>query len=351
MWIEKTKSEIGACVVVLGIETSCDETAAAVIDDGTDIRSNIVYSQLAHGRYGGVVPELASRAHIRKVLPVVQAALSEADLELDELDGVAVTRGPGLIGSLVIGLSVAKGICVSRGLPLIGIQHIEGHIFAIVLEHPEISPPFLCLVASGGHTELIYVPEWCVYELLGRTRDDAAGEAFDKVAKVLGVMRPEGPAMGGPILAHLAERGDRTYVAFPRGLSRPGNLEFSFSGLKTAVLRHLRGLDRSEIERRLPDIAASFQEAVVDVLVSKTMAAARLKRVDRVVLAGGVAANAALRGRLTCVAKAEGMAAFCPSPKLCTDNAAMIAAAGAFRLARGERSGLELDADPRLRLG
>lgn len=297
------------------------------------------------------MPELASRAHIRKILPVIRAALSEAGLELDDLDGVAVTRGPGLIGSLVIGLSVAKGICVSRELPLIGIQHIEGHIFAIVLEHPEISPPFLCLVASGGHTELIYVPEWCTYELLGRTRDDAAGEAFDKVAKALGVMRPEGPAMGGPILACLADRGDRTYVEFPRGLLRAGTLEFSFSGLKTAVLRYLRGLDRAEIEPRLPDIAASFQAAVVDVLVGKTIAAARLKRVDTVVLAGGVAANAELRRRLSSAAETEGMSAFFPSPALCTDNAAMIAAAGAFRLARGERSELDLDADPKLRLG
>jgi len=337
-------------LVVLGIETSCDETAGAVVEDGTIVRSNVVYSQLAHGRYGGVVPELASRAHIRKILPVIRGALSEAGRELDDLDGVAVTRGPGLIGSLVIGLSVAKGICAGCGLPLIGVQHIEGHIFAILLEHPELRPPFLCLVASGGHTELIYVSEWCRYELLGRTRDDAAGEAFDKVAKVLGVIRPDGPAMGGPILARLAERGDPKYVEFPRGLLRGGNLEFSFSGLKTAVLRHIQGLDAEEMEAHLPDIAASFQEAVVDVLVRKTMAAARRKCVDRVVLAGGVAANAELRHRLRSTAEMEGISVSFPSPRLCTDNAAMIAAAGAFRLARGEQSGLDLDADPRLRV-
>ena len=336
-------------MIVLGIETSCDETAAAVVD-GTTIRANEIYSQLAHGRYGGVVPELASRAHIRKVLPVIKAALSEAGVELHDLDGVAVTRGPGLIGSLVIGLAVAKGICAGCGLPLIGIQHIEGHIFAILLEHPELLPPFLCLVASGGHTELIYVSEWCEYELLGRTRDDAAGEAFDKVAKVLGVIRPDGPAMGGPILAQLAEEGDPTYAEFPRGLSRGGNLEFSFSGLKTAVLRHIRGLNAEEIEAHLPDIAASFQDAVVDVLVRKTMLAAQKQHVDRVVLAGGVAANTELRNRLRSAAEAARISVFVPSRRLCTDNAAMIAAAGAFRLARGERSGLDLDADPRLRV-
>ena len=337
-------------MIVLGIETSCDETSAAVVEDGNRVRSNVIFSQWEHSRYGGIVPELASRAHLRKIIPVLDGALEEGRTSLSDLGGIAVTQGPGLVGSLLVGISVAKAMAMAEGLPLVGVHHLEGHIFANVLEHPEVSPPFLVLLASGGHTELIHVRQFGQYQIVGRTRDDAAGEAFDKVAKILGLFREVGPAMGGPIIDRLARDGDPAYVRFPRGLMDGRSLDFSFSGLKTAVINYLRKSPESEIQARLPDITASFQAAVVDVLVQKSVMAATQRDLKQIVLVGGVAANAALRAALVRCADEHGLSVCFPSPVLCTDNAAMIAAAGIFRLSHGERSDWSLSADPRLAL-
>ena len=334
---------------MLGIETSCDETAAAVVDNGR-ILSNVIFSQTEHSLYGGVVPELASRNHVRKIVPVIHRALEEADVTLDGLGGVAVTQGPGLVGCLLVGISAAKGIVLGTGLPLIGVHHIEGHLLAGLLEHSDLRPPFLALVVSGGHTELIRVLQPGAYEVWGQTRDDAAGEAFDKVAKMLGLLVEEETTMGGPRLSATAEAGDATAFDFPRGLMNAEGFEFSFSGLKTSVLYHLKGRSGVEREAELADVAASFQAAVVDVLVHKTMQAATAAEAKQVLLTGGVAANRRLRAEMVRTGAAAGVRVFYPSPVLCTDNAAMIASAGAFRLARGERSGLDLNADPRLKL-
>jgi N6-L-threonylcarbamoyladenine synthase len=334
---------------VLGIETSCDETAAAVVARGR-ILSNVVFSQTEHGRFGGVVPELASRNHIRKVIPTILSAFEGADLSLEGLSGIAVTQGPGLAGCLLVGISVAKGMALASRRPLVGIHHIEGHLIAGALEHPDLKPPFLALVASGGHTELIHVIAWGDYRVVGKTRDDAAGEAFDKVAKLLGLLEEGKVTMGGPPIAALAASGDPAAFDFPRGLRDGDGFDFSFSGLKTAVLYHLRSRSEAQNDRERADVAASFQAAVVDVLVQKTLRGARRLGVAHVVLTGGVAANVLLREELTRSAAEQDVRVTTPSPHLCTDNAAMIAAAGAFRLACGERSGLELDANPRLAL-
>ncbi len=334
---------------MLGIETSCDETAAAVVVNGR-ILSNIIFSQTDHSLYGGVVPELASRNHVRKLLPVVQEALGEAGLSLRELGGIAVTQGPGLVGCLLVGVSMAKGLAMGAGIPLQGVHHIEGHLFAGTFEHPGLRPPFLALVASGGHTDLIYVRAWGEYEVRGRTRDDAAGEAFDKVAKMLGILAEGETTMGGPRLSALAETGDPSTYRFPRALMDAEGFEFSFSGLKTSVLYQLRGRSAVEQEAMRPDIAASFQAAVVDVLVHKTLQAALAAGVDQVLLTGGVAANRMLRAHLEQAGKEAGVEVVYPAPRLCTDNAAMIAGVGGFRLGRGEESGMDLNANPRLRL-
>ncbi len=334
---------------ILGIETSCDETAAAVVVDRR-ICSNAIFSQTEHSLYGGVVPELASRNHIRALLPVVDRALSEANVELRDLGGIAVTQGPGLIGCLLVGVSVGKGLALGAGLPLVGIHHIEGHLFAGAMAHPDLLPPFMALVVSGGHTELIGVSAWGHYERWGRTRDDAAGEAFDKVAKILGVLREGEVTMGGPPISALAEKGDPEAFDFPRGLMNDPGFDFSFSGLKTSVLYRIRDLAEQALAGMRADIAASFQAAVIDVLVDKTLRAARAAGVERVLLSGGVAANRALRARLDAGAGKLGMGAFYPPAFLCTDNAAMIAGAGAFRLARGEVAGGNLTAAPRLPL-
>ena len=334
---------------ILGIETSCDETAAAVVADG-HIYSNTIFSQTEHSLYGGVVPELASRNHIRTLLPVVDRALSEADLGLDDLGGIAVTQGPGLVGCLLVGISVGKGLALGSGLPLVGVHHIEGHLFAGSMAHPDLVPPFMALVASGGHTELIYVCAWGNYERWGRTRDDAAGEAFDKVAKILGLLREGEVTMGGPRISMLAEEGNPEAFDFPRALINNPGFDFSFSGLKTSVLYRIRDLAVENIEAIGANIAASFQAAVVDVLVDKTLRAAREAGAERVLLSGGVAANRALRAQLDDRASKLGMGVFYPPTALCTDNAAMIAGAGAFRLARGETTGGNLNAAPRLPL-
>ena len=331
---------------ILGIETSCDETAVAVVEDGQKVLSNVLASSVdLHRRFGGVVPELASRAHVEALTPLLDEALDGAGMRFGDVDGVAVTVGPGLVGALLVGLAAAKGVALATGAPFIGVNHLEGHVYANFLEHGEPQHPYVCLIVSGGHTLLAYVPEQHRYEVLGQTVDDAAGEAFDKVARFLGLGYP-----GGPEIDRVARRGDPQAVRFPRAMEGQG-YDFSLSGLKTAVIRHVRH-ERSEgREPQVRDVAASFQEAVVDVQVSKTMAAAREKGVSRVLLGGGVVANRRLRARMREAAKEAGVKVLFPSLELCTDNAAMIASAGYYRLVAGERTSLEAGADPGLPLG
>lgn len=327
---------------VLGIESSCDETAAAIVDDGHVVRSDVVASQHeVHARYGGVVPELASRAHILNIVPVVKTALDQAGCSLADIDGVAVTNAPGLVGALLVGVQTAKAIAWVTGLPLVGVHHLEGHLSAISLE-PEAPPfPHLALVVSGGHTSLIRVAErGCLFEL-GATRDDAAGEAFDKGAKLLGLGYP-----GGAVIDSLAKAGDPTAVAFPRAMTAESHGDaFSFSGLKTSLLHHVRAHGVPD-GTALADLCASYQAAIVEVLVRKTRRAARRLGIAHVQVCGGVAANSALRAAMHRAGDEDGFRVYVPSPARCTDNAAMIAAAGYFHLVRGERAGLDLDVQP-----
>ncbi len=332
-------------MLILGIETSCDETAASVVQEGKMILSNVILSQLVHQKYGGVVPELASREHIKSIIPVTQKALEDAKVTLDEIDGVAVTYGPGLVGSLLMGLTFAKSIAYSKNKPLIGVNHLEGHLFSNFLEHEKFSTPFICLIISGGHTLLVYVKNKGQYQLLGQTLDDAAGEAFDKVASLLSLGYP-----GGPLLDKTAKTGDRNFAKFPRGMLREDSYDFSFSGLKTAVALYVQKLSESEKQKHLADICASFQEAVVEVLVEKSIRAAEEKNCKTIAMAGGVACNSRLREKLKERASVLGIEIFYPSPLLCTDNAAMIAAVGDFKLSCGERSDYNLKAVPYLKL-
>jgi N6-L-threonylcarbamoyladenine synthase len=333
-------------VITLGIETSCDETAVAVVEDGFHVRANLIARQEhLHERYGGVVPEVAARAHVESLNPLLERALSGAGIGFRNLDGVAVTVGPGLVGALLVGMAAAKAVSLATGVPLIGVNHLEGHIWANFLEHGKPDPPYVALVVSGGHTMLVHMPEVHHHDLLGQTLDDAAGEAFDKVARLLGLGFP-----GGPALDALAADGDPHAIRFPRAMEDSGDLDFSMSGLKTAVLRYVRTEHAAGRDVSLPDVAASFQEAIVDVQVSKTVVAAKDSRVDTVLLGGGVVANTRLRERMTEAGERDGIRILYPSLELCTDNAAMIATVGAARLARGERSSLDIAADPNLRL-
>jgi N6-L-threonylcarbamoyladenine synthase len=329
--------------LVLGIETSCDETAAAVLADGRRVLSSVVASQDdVHAPYGGVVPELASRRHLEVIVPVVERALADAGVGLGDLDGLAVTHGPGLVGSLLVGCSMAKALAWVHGLPLVGVNHLEGHIFAAFLTEDPPGYPFVALVVSGGHTALYHAPEPLTYRLIGQTRDDAAGEAFDKVAKLLGLGFP-----GGPIIQHTAERGDPRAIDFPLTHFSDGARDFSFSGIKTSVSLYVKR--RGPLgEQQVADVAASFQAAVVKMLVRRTIRAALHAAVTRVVLTGGVAANGPLRAALVAEAREHGIHVHIPPHRLCTDNAAMITAAGAARLAAGERSPLTLNATPDL---
>ncbi|HEV8622800.1 MAG TPA: tRNA (adenosine(37)-N6)-threonylcarbamoyltransferase complex transferase subunit TsaD [Actinomycetota bacterium] len=331
---------------VLGIETSCDETAVAVIQDGRIVLANLVASQAdLHARFGGVVPEVASRAHVQTLNPLMDEALDRAGCRFADLDGVAVTVGPGLVGALLVGIAAAKAVAVATGADLIGVNHLEGHIYANFIEHGPPEPPYMCLVVSGGHTMLVHMPEEHRYRVLGQTVDDAAGEAFDKIARFIGLGFP-----GGPALDRLAKEGDPGAIAFPRAMIDTGNYDFSMSGLKTAVLRHVKAERAAGREVDTADLAASFQEAIVDVQVSKTIAAAREHGVKAVLLGGGVVANTRLRERMEKAGAEAGFGVQFPSPELCTDNAAMIALVGASRLARGYRSPLDVSADPGLEL-
>ncbi len=334
-------------MTVLGIESSCDDSAAAVLRDGVLLASVVSSQHAVHGPYGGIVPELASRQHVRNLLPVVDAALRQAGVGLDGLDGVAVTHGPGLVGSLLVGLALAKGIAQRRRLPLVGVNHLEGHLLAINLERTPDQPvgfPFLGLIVSGGHTGLYLARAPGDYACLGRTRDDAVGEAFDKAAKLLGLGYP-----GGPIIDRLSRGGDPTAIRFPRAHLKRGRFEFSFSGFKTALRDRL--LTHRPAPEDLPDVAASLQEALVDMLVERTRDGLLATGAERLVVSGGVAANGRLRTRMIEAAEALGVDVFFPRPALCTDNAAMIALAGAARLRAGANDGLALGADADLPFG
>ncbi len=331
-------------MLILGVETSCDETAAGVVRDGREILSNIILSQEIHEKYGGVVPEIASRIHISELVGIIDKALATAGVTLDDLDGLAVTHGPGLVGCLLVGLSFVKSVHLSRGVPYYGVNHLEGHIFAGRLDHPELTTPHVALVASGGHSNLYHVEDWGRYRLLGATRDDAPGEAFDKIAKLLGLGYP-----GGPAIEKASKDADRKFIRLPRAQMGRESYEFSFSGLKTAVSVYLHDKIPEFVEAHRGDIAASFQEAVADVLVKKTLAAAENLGLKQVSVTGGVARNKRLR-ELFEERRPEGLSVFFPSPVLCTDNGVMIAACGDFHLGRGERSDLDLNAIPYLEL-
>ncbi|MEX0990821.1 MAG: tRNA (adenosine(37)-N6)-threonylcarbamoyltransferase complex transferase subunit TsaD [Actinomycetota bacterium] len=331
---------------VLGIETSCDETAVAVVEDGRTVRSNLISSQVdLHARYGGVVPEVAARAHVEALNPMLEQALEEAGLGFGDLDGVATTIGPGLVGALLVGLAAGKSISLATKAPFIGVNHLEGHIYANFIDHGEPDPPYVCLIVSGGHTMLVHMPFEHTYEVLGQTLDDAAGEAFDKVARFMGLGFP-----GGPAVDALAKQGDPAAVRFPRAMADSGDLDFSLSGLKTAVMRYVKA---ERVAGRQPDpadLAASFQEAVVDVQITKTIEAARQTGAGAILLGGGVVANTRLRERMEAAAGEADLRVVFPSLPLCTDNAAMIACAGTSRLLLGERTPIEQGADPGLPL-
>ena len=336
-----------ADVTLLAIESSCDETAAAVVRNGREVLSNVIYSQIdLHTVYGGVVPEIASRKHIEKINQVVDKALKDAEVSLSDIDGIAVTYGPGLVGALLVGVSFAKSLSFATGIPLIGVHHIEGHICANYIENKELKPPFMALVVSGGHTHLVKVKDYGEYEILGRTRDDAAGEAFDKVARAIGLGYP-----GGPKVDKVSKEGNAEAIVFPKAKVNDSIYDFSFSGLKSAVLNYLNQAEMKGEEICVPDVAASFQKAVVDVLVEHSVAAAKEYGFKEVALAGGVASNSALRAAMEKACQENDIKLFRPSPIFCTDNAAMIGVAGYYEYIKGNRSDYHLNAIPNLKLG
>lgn len=334
-------------IKILAIESSCDETAAAVVVNGRDVRSNVISSQIAlHTLYGGVVPEIASRKHIEKINQVIEQALSDAHMTFSDIDAIGVTYGPGLVGALLVGVAEAKAIAYARNLPLVGVHHIEGHISANYIENKELEPPFLCLVVSGGHTHLVRVENYGKYQIIGKTRDDAAGEAFDKVARAIGLGYP-----GGPKIEKVAQEGNPDAIAFPRAKVGADVYDFSFSGLKSAVLNYLNGCKMKNIQVNQADVAASFQKSVTDVLVEHAMHAIDEFGIDKFAIAGGVASNGTIRAAMEEACRKKGVKFYHPSPILCTDNAAMIGAAAYYDYIAGKRDGLDLNAVPNLKLG
>lgn len=331
---------------ILAIESSCDETAAAVIRDGRQVLSNIISSQIdIHTLYGGVVPEIASRKHMEKINQVINQALLEAEMKLEDIDAIGVTYGPGLVGALLVGVSAAKAISFAADKPLVGVHHIEGHISANYIENKELEPPFLCLVVSGGHTHLVIVKDYGKYEVIGRTRDDAAGEAFDKVARAIGLGYP-----GGPKIDKLSKEGNPDAIEFPRAVIDGAPYDFSFSGLKSAVLNHLNYCRMKGIEENPADVAASFQQSVTDVLVSRAINAAKENNLNKLAIAGGVASNSAIRQAMSDACEKNNIQFYHPSPIFCTDNAAMIGVAAYYEYINGVRSGWDLNAVPNLKL-
>lgn len=332
--------------LILSIESSCDETSAAVVKDGREVLSNIIASQIeTHKKYGGVVPEVASRMHIEVISGVVTEALEVAKVKLEDIDAIGVTYGPGLVGALLVGLQYAKGLSYSLKKPLVGVNHIEGHICANYIEHKDLKPPFVSLVVSGGHTFIVYVKGYGEYEVIGKTRDDAAGEAYDKVARALGLGYP-----GGPKIDKLAKEGNENAIDFPKANFHDETLDFSFSGVKSAVLNYLNKCKMQGIDVNKADVAASFQRAVIEVLKENVMKTCKQKNVDKIAIAGGVASNSALREALIKAATKQGIEVLFPSPILCTDNAAMIASAAYFNFIKGLESSLNINAKPNLKL-
>ncbi len=334
-------------VYILAIESSCDETAASVVKNGREVCSNVISSQIAlHTLYGGVVPEIASRKHIEKINQVIESALSEANMALSDMTAIAVTYGPGLVGPLLVGVAEAKALAYAAGKPLIGVHHIEGHVSANFIENPDLEPPFVCLIVSGGHTHLVIVRNYGEFEIIGRTRDDAAGEAFDKVARAVGLGYP-----GGPKIDKAAREGDPHAMEFPRARVGDNPFDFSFSGLKSSVLNYINHAKMTGEGINVADLAASFQNAGVEVLVSRTIDAAEKYGFTKVAMAGGVASNTALRGGMGEACRKAGLSLYYPSPILCTDNAAMIGAAAYYEYRNGARAGWDLNAVPNLKLG
>lgn len=334
-------------VYILAIESSCDETAAAVVKNGREVLSNIIYSQIdLHTIYGGVVPEIASRKHIEKINQVIESALKEAGMTLEEMTAIGVTYGPGLVGALLVGVAEAKAIAYAAKKPLVGVHHIEGHVSANFIEHPDLEPPFICLIVSGGHTHLVIMKDYGEFEILGRTRDDAAGEAFDKVARAVGLGYP-----GGPKVDKAAKEGNCHAIEFPRAKVEGAPFDFSFSGLKSAILNYINHAHMMGEEICVPDLAASFQKSVVDALVSRAVLAAKEYGYDKLAIAGGVASNSALRAAMKEACEKENIRFYYPSPIYCTDNAVMIGAAAYYEYINGTRHGWDLNAVPNLKLG
>lgn len=333
--------------IILGIETSCDETSASVVKNGRQVLSNVISSQISlHQKFGGVVPEIASRKHVELIMPVIHQSVEEAGITIDQVDAIGVTYGPGLVGALLVGLSAAKALAFALNKPLVGVHHIEGHIAANYIDHSQLEPPFVCLIASGGHSHIVYVQDYDRFEIMGKTRDDAAGEAFDKVARAVGLGYP-----GGPLIDKAAKLGNSKAIEFPRVRFGGGSLDFSFSGLKTSVLNYLNTMEQKGEKYSMEDVCASFQAAVVDVLTDNLVAAAKIKGTSKIALAGGVAANSLLRSELMEKAKEHECEVFYPKPVLCTDNAAMIACAAYYEFLKGNISDIYLNAIPGLKLG